>query len=119
MDTNEIKKMNNLPALSKFYFGQEKAPSEEDLEDLDEEQIIAIFKEQGVIKKEKGEMKDEPLFVDIECKMSFFLFAKTNPIRILCYKMIKHPLWENIVIILISLSSIKLAYDTFFINSTV
>jgi len=37
MDTNEIKKMNNLPALSKFYFGQEKAPSEEDLEDLDEE----------------------------------------------------------------------------------
>jgi len=45
MDTNEIKKMNDIPALSKFYFGQEKAPSEEDLEDLDEEQIIAIFKE--------------------------------------------------------------------------
>jgi hypothetical protein len=37
MDTGEIKKMNNLPALSKFYFGQEKAASEEDLEDLDEE----------------------------------------------------------------------------------
>lgn len=37
MDTNEIKIMNNLPALSKFYFGQEKAASEEDLEDLDED----------------------------------------------------------------------------------
>jgi len=37
MDMNEIKKMNSLPAASKWYFGQEKAPSEEDLEDLDEE----------------------------------------------------------------------------------
>ena len=45
MDMNEIKKMNSLPAASKWYFGQEKAPSEEDLEDLDEEQIVAIFKE--------------------------------------------------------------------------
>lgn len=28
--------------------------------------------------------------------------------------MIKYPLWETVVIILITLSSIKLAYDTFF-----
>lgn len=45
MDTNEIKKLKKLPELSKFYFGQEKGPSEEDLEDLDEDQIIQIFKE--------------------------------------------------------------------------
>lgn len=32
----------------------------------------------------------------------------------MAYKMIKYPLWETIVIILIMLSSIKLAYDTFF-----
>jgi len=32
--------------------------------------------------------------------------------------MIKNPLWETIVIVLISLSSFKLAYDTFFINAT-
>jgi hypothetical protein len=37
MDTKEIKKMLGMPALSRFYFGQEKAPSEEELEDLDEE----------------------------------------------------------------------------------
>ena len=55
MDTNEIKKMKRLqmPEASKFYFGQEKGPSEEDLEDLDEDQIIQIFKEQGMIKKEQ------------------------------------------------------------------
>jgi hypothetical protein len=42
MDTREIKKMN---APSKWYFGIEKGPSEEDLEDLDEEQIVTIFKD--------------------------------------------------------------------------
>ena len=46
--------------------------------------------------------------------MSFYCFSKTNPIRILAYKMITYPLWETIVIVLITLSSIKLAYDTFF-----
>jgi hypothetical protein len=39
--------------------------------------------------------------------------------RIYTYKAIKHGSWESIVIILISLSSIKLFYDTFFINSEV
>jgi hypothetical protein len=37
MSTNMIRKQNKLPELSKFYFGEEKAPSEEDLEDLDED----------------------------------------------------------------------------------
>ena len=29
---------------SRFYFGEEKGESEEDLEDLDEDQIVKIFK---------------------------------------------------------------------------
>lgn len=33
------------PQLSKFYFGQEKSDGEEDLEDLDEDQIVKIFKQ--------------------------------------------------------------------------
>jgi len=37
MDTNEIKKLKSMPELSKFYFGQAKGASEEDLEDLDED----------------------------------------------------------------------------------
>lgn len=74
---------------------------------------MAIFKEQGMIKKEKSELKEAPLFVGIECQMSFFLFDKTNRLRIICYKMIKHPLWENTVIVLIVLSSLKLAVDTY------
>ena len=50
--------------------------------------------------------------------MSFFAFSKDNIIRIGAYKLIKHPLWETIVIILITLSSLKLAFDTFYINET-
>ena len=59
-----------------------------------------------------------PMFVGICCEMSFYVFSKTNPIRTLCYRLIKHPAWEQIVIILISLSSVKLAYDTFYLEDT-
>ena len=40
---------------SKFYFGEAKGESEEDLEDLDEKQLWSIFKDEGMIKKEKGD----------------------------------------------------------------
>jgi len=58
------------------------------------------------------------MFVGVNCQMSFFVFSKDNLIRIGAYKLIKHPLWETVVIILITLSSLKLAFDTFFINET-
>ena len=47
------------PQLSKFYFGQEKSEGEEDLEDLDEDQIVKIFKQQGIIKKDKEEIRQQ------------------------------------------------------------
>lgn len=40
---------------SNFYFGEKKSSGEEDLEDLDEDQIVKIFKEQNLIKKSKEE----------------------------------------------------------------
>jgi hypothetical protein len=36
---------------SKLYFGGEAGESEEDLEDLDEDQIVKMFKAEGIIKK--------------------------------------------------------------------
>ena len=42
----------------RFLFGfDQKQDVEEDLEDLDEEQIIEILKEQGIMRKEKEEIK--------------------------------------------------------------
>ena len=91
--------------------------SEEDLEDLDEDQIMKILKDQGMMKKEKNELKAMPLFQGVECKMSFYIFSKTNFIRIHSYKFIQTKLWDNYVMFLIGLSSIKLAFDTYFIDA--
>lgn len=56
------------------------------------------------------------LFQEIDCNSSFFLFDKGNLFRIICYKMIRHGLWETSVQILIFLSSLKLAIDTYFLD---
>ena len=56
MNTQQIKKLRQMPEASKFYFGEEKGQSEEDLEDLDEDQVLQIFKEAGLIKREKSEI---------------------------------------------------------------
>ena len=50
--------MRQMPEASKFYFGEEKGQSEEDLEDLDEEQVLQIFKEAGLIKRDKSEIQE-------------------------------------------------------------
>ena len=76
------------PQPSKFYFGEIKGDSEEDIEDLDEEQIKQIFKDQGMMRKEKSEIRDQKMYVGVECKASFYVFTKTNWIRILGYKII-------------------------------
>jgi hypothetical protein len=48
----------NKPQLSNWYFGQIKGEEEEDLEDLDEDQIVQIFKDMKIIKKDKHELKN-------------------------------------------------------------
>ena len=114
---------NNNNALGKkltalWWNGEEKLLSEEDLEDLDESQIIEMFKNLGIMKRDKKEIAQVQLFHQIECNQSFFIFSKENPIRIICYKLMKHPLWETAVLILIALSSCKLGYDSFYIAET-
>jgi hypothetical protein len=54
----------------------------EDLEDLDEDQVVKIFKQQGIYKKDKQEEKEQILFEGIECNQSFYVFSKQNWIRI-------------------------------------
>lgn len=75
--------------------------------------------EELVVKKKekKAEIKEKlPDFYGIECERSLFLFTKTNIIRRIFYKMTNHNLWENTVLALIILSSIKLAYDTYLLD---
>lgn len=108
-------KKREKSALAKMLAGDEKYESE-DLEDLDEEQIISIFKQQGIIKKDKEEVKEQQLYTGpppIECNQSLYMFSKENRFRQVSYRLVKHPAWDNSIIVLIILSSLKLAFDTY------
>jgi hypothetical protein len=73
--------------------------------------------EELVVKKKKTEIKEEkPDFWYIRCERSFYLFPQTNFIRKIFYKMTNHDMWENVVLILIISSSLKLAYDTYILD---
>jgi hypothetical protein len=43
MNTTEIKKINTVPD-NVWWDGQEKLPSDEDLEDMDEDDVIKLFR---------------------------------------------------------------------------
>lgn len=87
--------------------------SDEELEDLDVDQILKIYKDVGIYQKTKDEKKDIKLYDGIYCQSSFYIFHFSSPIRVFCYKMWKKPWWETIVMVLIFLSSLKLAIDTY------
>jgi len=66
-----------------------------------------------MIKKDKSEEKQKKMFVGVHCEQAFFIFSKDNCFRMGCYKLIKHKYWETVVLVLICLSSLKLAFDTY------
>lgn len=81
-------------------------PTEEDGKDEDEfDQILFTA---GYNYKPKFIMYDE-----IECYKSFFIISMSNPLRRLIYRIVKHPHFENVIIVLIFLSSIVLVADTY------
>jgi len=99
MDVNSLAQREKALMIepSKLYFGEAKGELEEDLEDLDEEQIIRIFKDEGMYKKDKHEIAQMSDFVGIHCHQSLYLLEQNNQLRIISYKFIKHPYWERIV----------------------
>ncbi|XP_053529886.1 calcium channel, voltage-dependent, L type, alpha 1D subunit, a isoform X2 [Ictalurus punctatus] len=42
---------------------------------------------------------------------AFFIFSKTNPLRVLCHKIINHHLFTNLILVFIMLSSVSLAAE--------
>lgn len=53
------------------------------------------------------------MFLGVEANRSLYLFSKSNPIRIYAYKLYKLKAFENFVMFLIALSSLKLAAATY------
>jgi len=82
--------------------------NEEELDEMDQEDIVKFVKKHGLVKPDKIEM-----FKGIHCKRSLYLFGKNSWVRIGCYKLVQHRFFENTILILIVLSSLKLALDTY------
>ena len=112
LDKNKVFMGTNLKDKTAIINGQ-KNDSEEDLEDLDVEEIMKIYKTEGIIKKDKKEIQDQKLYVGVECKAAFYVFDKDSMFRTVCYESCKSKTWDNTVLVLILLSSGKLGFDTY------
>lgn len=63
---------------------------------------------------EKNNEKKEKLFINIKCENSMWLFSKNNRIRILCFKLSTSQKMENLWLLIIFLSEVKIIIDTYF-----
>ncbi|KAJ8360972.1 hypothetical protein SKAU_G00174970 [Synaphobranchus kaupii] len=86
---------------------EEKDPYAETAGDEDEEEPEVPAgprpKVSELIRKEK--------IIPIPEGSSFFIFSKTNPIRVGCHKLINHHIFTNLILVFIMLSSVSLAAE--------
>lgn len=86
----------------------------EDIDDLEEHAIREIFMDEGIIKKKDKERERQLLYAGVESENSLYLFSKPNKFRLFLYRVQKHKLFDNTIMVLIGFSSFKLALDTYF-----
>lgn len=80
---------------------------------MDEKMIREIFMDEGLIKKKDKEREKRLLYQGVLCENAMYIFNKKNPIRLFAYKVYKHKLFDNTIMFLIALSSVKLAADSY------
>ena len=86
----------------------------ENVNDLDDDEILALIQNDGSTSSKKEVATSKNLFEGNECQISLFLFKQNNIFRILMMKIYKHRYFDRFILILIILSSIKLAVDSYF-----
>lgn len=59
------------------------------------------------------EKNENELFKEVYCESSFYFFRKTNKFRIFLYKIIKSSRFEQFILILIVLNTVKMIVDTY------
>ena len=52
----------------------------------------------------------------LQCERSYFVFSKTSFVRVFFHGLSQHPLFENFLLLLIILNSLKLVWDTYIID---
>ena len=135
--------LNLFIAILLDSFMQENEDEEEDLSLLErsltfsKQKLFAINRTKTMKKREVEKMKvlhavncesnsresgfeevlESPLFFNIECNRSYFLFSKENWFRIICYRIFQSKAFSICVFIVIYLNCIVLVLETYTMNS--
>lgn len=83
------------------------------LDDLSSNKLL-----EDEIDEQKKPKQAVDLFADVECEKAVMFFSKENFFRRFSIRIVKHDQFENFIIAIIFLSSIKLAIDTYFIDAS-
>lgn len=89
----------------------------DDIEEMDSEEIRKLLVKNGVLKPKKEDKLDEKkIGEDIHADNSIYLFHRDSCFRKNVYFIQKHSRFENFIMLLIALSSVKLALESYLIN---
>ena len=88
----------------------------DEIEDLSEDMIKEYLKDAKIIStKEKGWYK-KPIDPHVQCRKSLYLIPRETMFRRIMYNLQKHKYFDRFIMLLIFLSSLKLATDTYLVN---
>ncbi|KAM8829438.1 voltage-dependent L-type calcium channel subunit alpha-1D isoform 5-T5 [Synchiropus picturatus] len=105
--------------------GETKVPAD-DLPEEDKQLYPGIESPESQVEDENDELQDVPVGprpkrlseLTIKEKVppipegsAFFIFSRTNPIRVFCHKLINHQIFTNLILVFIMLSSVSLAAE--------
>ena len=85
----------------------------DDVDDMEHKLLREIFIDEGLIKKKDPEREKANMFSGVKAEKSLYLFSKQNWLRRFTYKMVSNKLFDNIIMLVIALSSAKLAIATY------
>ena len=89
----------------------------DDIEDMDSEQIRKLLVDNGILKARKTDLIDRKLVgEDIKAENSVYLFNRHSCFRRNIHFVQKHHYFESFIMLLIALSSVKLAMESYFVG---
>ncbi|CDW88937.1 cation channel family protein [Stylonychia lemnae] len=97
---------------------QQEAEELKYFEELDFEDRMKLIIKNGISQNQKRLRKNNirDNFKDIDCQNSLYLFSKTNKVRLILSRIVKHNYFEKFILVIIVTSSIKLAVDTYYLE---
>jgi hypothetical protein len=85
----------------------------EAVEDMDNKTIRLLLIDSGLLKAKKGEIDEKNVGQEIHAENSVYLFARDSCFRRNVHYIQKHRYFERFIMLLIALSSTKLALESY------